>query len=410
MFLTILALCAAQHSFELPGASHWDGMGMSTFIMDDLNGDGLAEIGTSAFCTDFNGTNSGSVYVFDGATLTQLRRHDGVGASSRLGRFSTSIGDIDGDGVRDYAAGATFESTYNHLGGALYVWSGATGQQLAWIGGHENTGRLGAAISGIGDLDNDGTPDLLVGAPGEANGDGRVYAFSGATGAEINHFNGRSSNGGCGTSVAAIGDIDGDGVEDFAIGEPFARTGQGDVHLVSGATFNRIRRIKGNTTDAWFGFRVAHVGAANNDSRDEILIGEPCKDTVHVYNTRGIRLRKHEGPGSQSGPKQGWGHSVAGAGDVDGDGYDDYVIGAPGEWVGFSFLNAGANTIIFSGNTGAQIMSFSPAEGDDSFGSSIAVGIAITSTGQKALLVGAPAAGSISGHHATGMVCGFLLP
>ena len=93
-----------------------------------------------------------------------------------------------------------------------------------------------------------------------------------------------------------------------------------------------------------------------------------------------------------------------------GDGRDDYVIGAPGEWAGFAFLSAGANTIIFSGHDGTSLMSFQPTEVDDSFGSSVSVGRAFTGTNQKLLLIGAPAAGDIQGQHATGLLCGVLLP
>ncbi len=410
MLLLLILSCAPQHSFEIPGASHWDGMGMSTFILDDITGDGIAEIGSSAFCTDYNGTNSGSVYIFDGSTFDQIRRHDGVGPSSRLGRFCTILSDIDGDSIREYAASAPYESTHASLAGAVYVWSGATGQRLAWLSGQEFHGNLGASIASISDLDGDGVGDILVGAPGEGNGDGRVYAFSGANGDEIGRFEGRSSNGGCGTSIDAIGDIDNDGVEDFAAGEPYARSGKGDVHLISGSNFSRIRRIRNYTPNSWFGFRLANVGDTNGDGYDEILIGEPCDDTVHLYKKNGNRIRKHVGIGDNGGPKQGWGHSVAAAGDINGDGLADYVVGSPGEWAGFSFVNPGLETIIFSGSNGSQLLTVVPTEGDDSFGSSVTVGVAIPSTGQLGLLIGAPAAGSISGQHAQGLVCGLLLP
>jgi len=410
MILAILALCAAQHSFEILGTSHWDGMGMSTFVLDDLNGDGVAEMGGAAFCTDYNGINSGSVYVYDGATATQIRRHDGVMPSSRLGRFATSIDDINGDGVRDYAAGATLESTFANRAGAVYVWSGATGQQLAWISGDVANGLLGTAIASIDDLDGDGTPDLLVGAPGERSGDGRIYAFSGATGLEIDHYNGRSNNGGFGTSLDAVGDVNGDGIEDFAGGEPYAHSNEGEVHIISGSNFHRIRTISGANPGSWFGYRVACIGDADGDGKTDILIGEPCKDTVHIYDTSGSRLRKHEGPGAQSGPKQGWGHAVAAAGDVNQDGYDDYVIGAPGEWVGFTYVNPGADTRIFSGRNGSLLLSIASTGADDSFGSSLCVGVAIPSSGKKVLLIGAPAAGNISNHQATGLVWGVVLP
>lgn len=409
MFLSLIALCALQHSFEIPGTSHWDGLGMSTFILDDITGDGIAEVGTGAFCTDYNGTNSGSVYIYDGANLTLIRRHDGAMASSRLGRYATALKDIDGDGISDYAAGAPFESTNYSRAGAVYVWSGATGQRLAWVHGTRAGGYLGVSIASIDDLNGDSVPDVLVGEPGAFNGAGVVHAISGSGSGLIGRYYGSSAGGGLGTGLAALDDTNGDGIPDFVVGEPYARSDRGDVHLISGASFNRIRRIKGQNTNAWFGYRLAAVGDADLDGKTDFLIGEPCRDTVHLYNKSGTRIRRHVGPGSSSGPKQGWGHSLAGAGDVNGDGRADYVIGAHGEWAGFTFLSAGAETLVISGRDGSILRALSPPEVDDSFGSSVTVGRAFTGSNQKLLLIGAPAAGDIQGQHAFGLLCGELL-
>jgi hypothetical protein len=410
MILSLIALCALQHSFEIPGTSHWDGLGMSTFVLDDITGDGIAEIGTGAFCTDFNGINSGSVYIYDGASLTQIRRHDGVMAPSQLGRFATALKDLDGDGVSDYAAGAPLESTNHFRAGAVYVWSGATGQRLAWVHGTKANGHFGVSIASIDDIDGDSIPDILVGAPGEYNGDGVVYAFSGDGSGEIGRYYGQSSGGGLGTGLAALDDTNGDGISDFVVGEPYARSNRGDVHLISGASITRIRRIRGQSTNAWFGYRLAGVGDADLDGITDFLVGEPCKDTVHLYNKSGNLIRSHIGPGSSGGLKQGWGHSLAGAGDVNGDGRDDYVIGAPGEWAGYSYQSPGNDTIVFNGRNGSTLMSYSAAEVDDCFGASVTVGRAYTGTNQKLLLIGAPAAGDIQGNHAVGMLCGIVLP
>ena len=110
LLLLPLAAATPQMDFQIPGASHWDGMGMGTFVLNDYDGDGYNEFGSSALCSDHNGTNSGSVYIYDGATRTLLRRHDGDGRSDRLGRRAVNLGDLDQDGWDDYASGTSFET------------------------------------------------------------------------------------------------------------------------------------------------------------------------------------------------------------------------------------------------------------------------------------------------------------
>ena len=124
--LAILAL-SAQNDFDLSAPNHWDGLGMQVLFLDDINGDGVPEFGCGSFCTDLRDTNSGSVYIFDGATQAPLRRHDGYGHQARLGETAISIPDIDGDGVLDLAVGAPNERNGR---GNVGLFSGATGEFL----------------------------------------------------------------------------------------------------------------------------------------------------------------------------------------------------------------------------------------------------------------------------------------
>ena len=156
------------------------------------------------------------------------------------------MGDLDGDGVREVLVAAPGDTTATGLRGRVHVFSGATG---TWLRAFDTTDpssvqRFGAALADIGDADGDGLPDVAIGAP-NAGENGAVTLYSGATGTvllEITPDLDRSIDAQFGTSVAPVADIDGDGVPDLLVGSPFEHTGgttgerNGRVHLYSGAT------------------------------------------------------------------------------------------------------------------------------------------------------------------------------
>jgi hypothetical protein len=166
------------------------------------------------------------------------------------------LGDLDGDGVPEQAVGSTG-------GQRVEVYSGADGTLLhTWSG----SGRFGHVISALGDVDGDGVGEVLVGAPCDPDYcRGRIYVFSGATGTllaerkgpEITLF---------GNSVAALGDVDGDGVDDVA------SVGRG-VHVYRGSDLKRILYF-GLYTDVdtqhprW-AFNMAEVGDMDGDGRHD---------------------------------------------------------------------------------------------------------------------------------------------
>src|SRR5262249_56641170 len=96
--------------------------------------------------------------------------------SSEFGRCVNRVGDLDNDGYEDFIVGA---SNYGNNGeGAAFVYSGATGTQLAFLTGSQSNDRFGAAVEGRIDIDNDGYPDILVGAPRNGADAGKVLAYS----------------------------------------------------------------------------------------------------------------------------------------------------------------------------------------------------------------------------------------
>ena len=155
--------------------------------------------------------------------LPVLRTVDSPTDSHGFGEAAAVIGDFDGDGTLDYAV-----SEVNGLPlpkvDAVHVISGATGAILATFVEEAAGDDFGEALAGVGDLDGDGSPDLLIGASehdtGGLHSAGRATVVSGATGAVLLAFGGTDTNHDLGQSVAAIGDVDGDGKTDFAIASP----------------------------------------------------------------------------------------------------------------------------------------------------------------------------------------------
>ena len=139
-----------------------------------------------------------------------------------FGLALAGVGDVDGDGVPDLAVGAPEQ-------GRVFLFSGATGQRLRTLNNPtpQAGARFGRALAGVGDVDGDGVPDLTVGAPGQdvegRDTQGQVFLFSGATGQQLRTLNNPTPQAGArfGRELAGVGDVDGDGVSDLAVGAPF---------------------------------------------------------------------------------------------------------------------------------------------------------------------------------------------
>lgn len=380
---------------------------MTVWFIDDINGDGFREFGTSAFCTDLNATNSGTLYIYDGATQVLLRRHDGIGHQARLGEFANVVGDVDGDGFVDYAGGARNENFAGLRYGSVYIYSGLTGDLIHRIDGYQTDSDFGWYFSDLGDINGDGYDDLAIGAPRENNVNGTVRFFSGKTGKRWFTAYGQALRGHFGHCFAKAGDVDQDGIDDIAISAPWADKQSGEVVIYSGATFAILERVEGSREGARLGARMADAHDFDGDGYAELMVGEPCFDSVYLVDLQfGLIERQHQG--QQYPTKSGVGHAFGPCGDVDLDGYEDYLVGRPGEWDWnfFRHVGPGGSVQVISGFTGQIITQAWGEELDDAFGVSAALHVDAGGPGVPVLLVGAAAAGDLIGGHAPGKVYG----
>ncbi|MGH7150159.1 MAG: integrin alpha, partial [Planctomycetota bacterium] len=298
----------------------------------DVDGDGVADVVVGAPSMFFLLAPPG-VTVFSGATGAVLRNWvDPPGTG--FGEAAAGVGDIDGDGTPDVAAGAPMVGMA--AGGEARVYSGSTGALLRLIPG--NGGAFGSALARAGDVDDDGVPDLVVGAPqswagGIGAGQARVY--SGANGAILRSWNGTGVQAAFGSSVAGGGDVDGDGRPDLAVGAPGSGSvgSPGQASVFSGATGGAIFVRSGISIGEGLGISVAIDGDANGDGWADLAVGVP--GAYGPGGTSGV-VRIFAGPAGnlvdtlQAGPAEiHFGMSVAFAGRVDVGACDDLVIGAP---------------------------------------------------------------------------------
>ncbi|MEM1115834.1 MAG: hypothetical protein AAGJ11_04975 [Bacteroidota bacterium] len=275
----------------------------------------------------------------------------------------------------------------------------------------------------LADLSGDGLPDLALGADDDDDGAGRVYLVSGADGATIltipSPQNVQAEA--FGHAVAALPDLDGDGREDLAVGAVEATVGAladaGRVYLVSSATGGVLRQIESpNATDGGaFGFDLARVPDVDGDGMDDLAIGAPGEDTLapngdlvrnagraYLYSAAsGQRLASlvsanpdDDAPGLGSIRGSDFGFSVDGIGDLDGDGRGEVLVGAPGEWT----QDFDGDPAPFDGrlytirpNAGQQSITRSPnAENRGDFGNCVASTADLDGDGTPDILIGAP--------------------
>ncbi len=309
--------------------------GLSVGGVGDVDEDGFDDFIVGEPKHPGSGTQQGRVYVFSGATGLALYTITGTEDGAFLGSSVASAGDVDGDEVPDFIVGEPNRDAGGSSRGRATVFSGATGSVIYTKDGAENGALFGSAVSGAGDVNEDGLADFLVGEPNASGGglaNGTAYVYSGATGNVIHTIVGTDNLGTLGSSVSPLGDINGDGKDDFIIGEPLAGGSfRGRVRVYSGADASILFTKLGSSNGANFGQSIAVVGDTNGDSIPEWIVGEPYGDVGGT--NRGVAYLYDGALGTELSTAVGQedgaylGYAVGGAGDLNSDGKLDFIVG-----------------------------------------------------------------------------------
>ncbi len=370
----------------------------------DVNGDGRSDFLVGApFQTLVGNLNQGRAFVFSGADRSLLFTLDHP-APQGLASFGSAVavaGDVNRDGRPDLLVGAPGQRVGGRANqGQAYVLSSADGRLLLTLDNPipQADAAFGAAVAGAGDVNGDGAPDLLVGAPEQDPvflNEGQAFVFSGTDGRLLLTLDDPTPQGAAafGAAVAGIGDVNRDGRPDLLVGHRIAL----NILVFSGADGSVLRtldNLPGITFRSDFGSVMAGIGDVNGDSVPDVLVGAPGdvgstgdqQGRAFVFSGADASLlRTLDLPNPPGGQLTRFGSALSAAGDVNGDGVPDVLVGAPG-------LAVQGQAFVFSGTDASVLLTLDVPTPDSSarFGAAVAGIGDVDGDGAPDFLVGAP--------------------
>jgi FG-GAP repeat/Secretion system C-terminal sorting domain/FG-GAP-like repeat len=314
--------------------------GISVATAGDVNNDGFSDI--------IIGGRSNAMVFFGGSTMDNIPDVILSDESSRYGYSVASAGDVNNDGYDDIIIGD-------------YIYNNSIGRALIYYGGiymdnipdiilkgerpESDFGEFGRCVASAGDINKDGFSDVIIGAPGYSIYAGRSYVYFGSSTMDTipsMKLYGKEINDWYGFSVSSAGDVNNDGFSDILIGSYYHRGGTGKVDIIYGKnpmTDFVDKILPGIPTDNEYAYSIAACDV-NGDSYEDIIVGAPRYNNhtgrVYIYyggnnmDNRPDVILDGENSRNATGDNNGdqFGYSVASAGDVNGDGFDDIIIGA----------------------------------------------------------------------------------
>ena len=389
-------------------------LGSSVSTAGDVNGDGYADVIVGAPLYNSGETDEGAAWVYHGSdtglSTTPANMDEGNQSYAMFGRSVATAGDVNGDGYADIVVGAPGWNEGYSDNGVAFVWYGHAGGVSTtrdWKAvGYETGAQFGYSVATAGDVNGDGYSDILVGAPGDLSGWGSAYAFYGSASslAEEAGWTKASDreNALFGFSVGTAGDVNSDGYADVIVGAPHWDEG----HVAEGGAWVYHGKEGGlNLAPAWdrfsgkayaeFGWSVGTAGDVNGDGFSDVIVGAPGwndglenegKAFVYEGGPSGLalspswsKLWAHEGAR--------FGSSVGTAGDVNGDGYGDVIVGAP------FYTDDGHAHVYLGSDTGlktALAWSAHSYQAGSQFGASVGTAGDVNGDGYSDIIVGAP--------------------